>query len=138
MIYFNCKTSLNNYKKEAVRQKGIFAPRHCAKRCARARTHLSRRFPLALSWNACRNPINLMSRKPFLIFLQALPLMLILASPVLARASVAAGADALLIEVHSNPDKAFYDGAQSMFPAQFITLMRELRLIAPAFGRSGR
>jgi 3-deoxy-7-phosphoheptulonate synthase len=55
--------------------------------------------------------------------------------PPMARASVAAGADALLIEVHSNPDKAFSDGAQSLFPAQFITLMRELRLIAPAVGR---
>src|SRR6478736_1900984 len=54
----------------------------------------------------------------------------------MARASVAAGADALLIEVHSNPDKALSDGAQSLFPAQFITLMRELRLIAPAVGRS--
>jgi 3-deoxy-7-phosphoheptulonate synthase len=58
--------------------------------------------------------------------------------PPMARASVAAGADALLIEVHSNPDKAFSDGAQSLFPAQFITLMRELRLIAPAVGRSVR
>jgi 3-deoxy-7-phosphoheptulonate synthase len=58
--------------------------------------------------------------------------------PPMARASVAAGADALLIEVHSNPDKAISDGAQSLFPAQFITLMRELRLIAPAVGRSVR
>ena len=58
--------------------------------------------------------------------------------PPMARASVAAGADALLIEVHSNPDKAFSDGAQSLFPAQFISLMRELRLIAPAVGRSVR
>jgi 3-deoxy-7-phosphoheptulonate synthase len=56
--------------------------------------------------------------------------------PPMARASVAAGADALLIEVHSNPDKAISDGAQSLFPAQFMTLMRELRLIAPAVGRS--
>jgi len=58
--------------------------------------------------------------------------------PPMSRASVAAGADALLIEVHSNPDKALSDGAQSLFPAQFITLMRELRLIAPAVGRSVR
>src|SRR6266568_5704369 len=55
--------------------------------------------------------------------------------PPMARASVAAGADALLIEVHSNPDKAFSDGAQSLFPEQFSTLMKELRLIAPAVGR---
>ena len=37
----------------------------------------------------------------------------------MARASVAAGADALLIEVHCNPDKAMSDGAQSLFPEQF-------------------
>jgi 3-deoxy-7-phosphoheptulonate synthase len=53
----------------------------------------------------------------------------------MARASVAAGADALLIEVHSNPDEALSDGAQSLFPDQFTTLMAELRIIAPAVGR---
>jgi len=58
--------------------------------------------------------------------------------PPMARASVAAGADALLIEVHSNPDKALSDGAQSLFPAQFTSLMGELRVIAPAVGRSVR
>jgi 3-deoxy-7-phosphoheptulonate synthase len=56
----------------------------------------------------------------------------------MARASVAAGADALLIEVHSNPDKALSDGAQSLFPEQFATLMNELRVIAPAVGRTVR
>ena len=58
--------------------------------------------------------------------------------PPMARASVAAGADALLIEVHSNPDKAISDGAQSLFPEQFATLMKELRVIAPAVGRNIR
>jgi 3-deoxy-7-phosphoheptulonate synthase len=53
----------------------------------------------------------------------------------MARASVAAGADALLIEVHHDPDKALSDGAQSLFPAQFQKLMEELRMIAPAVGR---
>ena len=53
----------------------------------------------------------------------------------MARASVAAGADALLIEVHPNPDKAFSDGAQSLYPDQFAKLMDELRMIAPAVGR---
>jgi len=52
-----------------------------------------------------------------------------------ARASLAAGADALLIEVHHNPDKAFSDGAQSLYPEQFSQLMNELRMIAPAVGR---
>jgi len=54
----------------------------------------------------------------------------------MARAAVAAGADALIIEVHNDPDHAWSDGAQSMFPAQFDRLMAELRIIAPAIGRS--
>jgi 3-deoxy-7-phosphoheptulonate synthase len=54
----------------------------------------------------------------------------------MARAAVAAGADGLLIEVHCDPDHAFSDGAQSLFPAQFDRLMAELRIIAPAIGRS--
>src|SRR5512146_778702 len=56
----------------------------------------------------------------------------------MARAAVAAGADALLIEVHCNPDKALSDGAQSLYPEQFAKLMSELRLIAPAVGREIR
>ncbi len=54
----------------------------------------------------------------------------------MAKASVAAGADGLLIEVHPNPDRAISDGAQSLFPEQFSKLMDELRIIAPAVGRS--
>ncbi|MEQ1760895.1 MAG: 3-deoxy-7-phosphoheptulonate synthase [Vicinamibacterales bacterium] len=54
----------------------------------------------------------------------------------LARAAVAAGADGLIIEVHTDPDHALSDGAQSMFPEQFESLMGELRIIAPAIGRS--
>jgi len=54
----------------------------------------------------------------------------------MARAAVAAGADGLLIEVHCDPDKAMSDGAQSLFPGQFDRLMAELRIIAPAIGRS--
>jgi 3-deoxy-7-phosphoheptulonate synthase len=53
----------------------------------------------------------------------------------MARAAVAAGADGLLIEVHSDPDHALSDGAQSLFPSQFDRLMAELRIIAPAIGR---
>ncbi len=53
----------------------------------------------------------------------------------MARAAVAAGADALLIEVHCDPEKAWSDGAQSLFPQQFSQLMDELRMIAPAVGR---
>jgi 3-deoxy-7-phosphoheptulonate synthase len=54
----------------------------------------------------------------------------------MARAAVAAGADGLLIEVHCDPDHALSDGAQSLFPVQFERLMAELRIIAPAIGRS--
>ncbi len=54
----------------------------------------------------------------------------------MARASVAAGCDGLLIEVHPNPDKAVSDGAQSLFPQQFEKLMDELRIIATAVGRN--
>ena len=54
----------------------------------------------------------------------------------MARAAVAAGADGLIIEVHCDPDHALSDGAQSMFPGQFDRLMAELRIIAPAIGRS--
>ena len=55
--------------------------------------------------------------------------------PPMARASVAAGADVLLIEVHHDPDRALSDGAQSLYPDQFSQLMGELRMIAPAVGR---
>jgi 3-deoxy-7-phosphoheptulonate synthase len=54
----------------------------------------------------------------------------------MARAAVAAGADGLIIEVHHDPDHALSDGAQSLLPAQFDRLMAELRIIAPAIGRS--
>jgi 3-deoxy-7-phosphoheptulonate synthase len=56
--------------------------------------------------------------------------------PPMACASVAAGADALLIEVHPNPDKALSDGAQSLRPEQFTSLMEQARLIAVAVGRT--
>src|ERR1700693_4374531 len=53
----------------------------------------------------------------------------------MALASTAAGADAMLIEVHHQPDKALSDGAQSLYPEQFAKLMDQLRMIAPAVGR---
>ncbi len=53
-----------------------------------------------------------------------------------ARAAVAAGADGLLIEVHPEPDRALSDGAQSLRPDQFEELMQQLRMIAPAVGRT--
>jgi 3-deoxy-7-phosphoheptulonate synthase len=56
--------------------------------------------------------------------------------PAMARAAVAAGADGLIMEVHHDPDHALSDGAQSLFPGQFNDLMQQLRLIAPAVGRT--
>ena len=53
----------------------------------------------------------------------------------MALASLAAGADAMLVEVHHQPDKALSDGAQSLYPEQFAKLMEQLRMIAPAVGR---
>jgi 3-deoxy-7-phosphoheptulonate synthase len=53
----------------------------------------------------------------------------------MARAAVAAGADGLLVEVHPDPDRALSDGAQSLAPDQFATLMRECRAIAEVVGR---
>jgi 3-deoxy-7-phosphoheptulonate synthase len=56
--------------------------------------------------------------------------------PPMARAAVAAGADGLLMEVHHDPDHALSDGAQSLYPAQFSDLMKQIRVIASAVGRS--
>ena len=53
----------------------------------------------------------------------------------MARASVAAGADGIIIEVHPAPDQALSDGAQSLFPSQFTQLMKEVRVIAEVIGR---
>jgi len=55
--------------------------------------------------------------------------------PPVAQAAVAAGADALLIEVHNDPENALCDGAQSLLPDQFEKLMHRLRLIALAVDR---
>ncbi|WP_022669032.1 3-deoxy-7-phosphoheptulonate synthase [Desulfospira joergensenii] len=53
----------------------------------------------------------------------------------MARAAVAAGADALMIEVHNNPDKALSDGPQSLYPEQFGELTRDIYVIAPVVGK---
>ena len=56
--------------------------------------------------------------------------------PAIAKAAVAAGADGLLIEVHPNPEKALVDGLQSLTPANFAKLMKELKAIAESVGRT--
>ncbi|HEX4911381.1 MAG TPA: 3-deoxy-7-phosphoheptulonate synthase [Permianibacter sp.] len=54
----------------------------------------------------------------------------------LSKAALACGADGLLIEVHRNPAQALSDGKQSLTPPQFAQLMKELKLIAEAVGRT--
>jgi 3-deoxy-7-phosphoheptulonate synthase len=56
--------------------------------------------------------------------------------PAMSKASIAAGADGLLIEVHPQPDEALSDGAQSLKPETFVELMQELKLVAQAIGRA--
>jgi 3-deoxy-7-phosphoheptulonate synthase len=53
----------------------------------------------------------------------------------MARAAIAAGADGILVEVHDHPEKALSDGQQSLYPAQFATMMQELEQLAPIVGR---
>ena len=53
----------------------------------------------------------------------------------MARAAVAAGADGLMIEVHHDPGRASSDGAQSLYPEQFGSLMRDLYVIAPVVNK---
>jgi 3-deoxy-7-phosphoheptulonate synthase len=53
----------------------------------------------------------------------------------MARAGVAAGADAILVEVHPCPDKALSDGAQSLTIPEFGDLVAQVRVIAGALGR---
>jgi 3-deoxy-7-phosphoheptulonate synthase len=54
----------------------------------------------------------------------------------MARASVAAGADGLLIEVHVRPEEAMSDGPQSLRPAVFASVIEECRRVAEAVGRT--
>ena len=53
----------------------------------------------------------------------------------LARASIAVGADGLMVEVHDQPNEALSDGNQALLPEQFIELMEEIRLLAPVLDR---
>lgn len=56
--------------------------------------------------------------------------------PTLARVSIAAGADGLMIEVHNNPEKALSDGEQSLRPSEFDDLMHVLPQFAKMNGRT--
>ncbi|PKL27339.1 MAG: phospho-2-dehydro-3-deoxyheptonate aldolase [Spirochaetae bacterium HGW-Spirochaetae-2] len=54
----------------------------------------------------------------------------------MSLAIVAAGASGLIVEVHNNPDKAFSDGPQSLYPQQFDKLMRDIQALCPVVGKS--
>src|SRR5690606_32098149 len=54
----------------------------------------------------------------------------------MSKASVAAGADGLIVEMHTDPDNSMTgDGVQSLFPDQFANLLKELELLAPLVGK---
>jgi len=55
--------------------------------------------------------------------------------PALSKSAIAAGADGLIIEVHSHPEDALSDGSQSLLPENFNQLMQDLRILAKAVGR---
>jgi 3-deoxy-7-phosphoheptulonate synthase len=53
----------------------------------------------------------------------------------MALAAVAAGADGITVEVHTDPDHALSDGPQSLYPEQFEKLMRDIEAMAPVLGK---
>lgn len=53
----------------------------------------------------------------------------------MSKASVAAGCDGLMIEVHTDPENALCDGAQSLYPQQFEQLYEQLKILAPVCGK---
>jgi 3-deoxy-7-phosphoheptulonate synthase len=55
--------------------------------------------------------------------------------PTMAKACIAVGADALVLEIHPRPEEALSDGPQSLLPDQYNKLMSELKVLAKAVGR---
>jgi 3-deoxy-7-phosphoheptulonate synthase len=53
-----------------------------------------------------------------------------------ARSAIAAGADGLIVEVHPHPEEALSDGGQSLRPEKFAELVRQVKRVAEAVGRS--
>jgi 3-deoxy-7-phosphoheptulonate synthase len=53
----------------------------------------------------------------------------------MACAALAAGADAVMIDIHPRPEDALVDGAQALVPDEMIVLGKQLQLIADAMGR---
>lgn len=55
--------------------------------------------------------------------------------PALSKAAIAVGADGLIVEVHPDPENALSDGAQSLNPDEFITMMGQLKTVALSVGK---
>lgn len=55
--------------------------------------------------------------------------------PPMALASIAAGADGIIVEVHCQPEKALSDAAQALYPEQFDKIMRDMEALAPVLGK---
>ncbi len=53
----------------------------------------------------------------------------------MALAAIAAGADGITVEVHTDPEHALSDGPQSLYPEQFEKLMRDIEALAPVLGK---
>src|SRR5262249_56057408 len=56
--------------------------------------------------------------------------------PPMARASIAAGADGVHVEVHSCPEKALSDGPQALLPSQYAALFQDMRRLADIMGKT--
>ena len=55
--------------------------------------------------------------------------------PPMALASIAAGADGIIVEVHCHPEQALSDAAQALYPQQFDKIMRDIESLAPVIGK---
>ena len=55
--------------------------------------------------------------------------------PAMAKAAIAVGADGIMVEVHNKPLEALSDGQQSLYPEEFVQLVKDLDNIAHAMGR---
>ena len=55
--------------------------------------------------------------------------------PAMAKAAIAVGADGIMVEVHNKPLEALSDGQQSLYPEEFVQLVKDIDKIAQAVGR---
>ena len=54
----------------------------------------------------------------------------------LARASIAAGADGVMVEMHTEPSQALSDGLQALYPSQLDDMVQQVARLAPLLGRT--